>query len=106
MYRVIIKHTRPSQSVEFFNPKTSTLVSDETRAHIRNNYVVTGKIVNSEESISPDGLDLTIAVVYQDEATYDAWKSDTVIVEGVYNIGVAHRESNGITSVVISAEAI
>jgi hypothetical protein len=106
MYRVITKHTRQSQTVDFFSPKTSTLVSDETRAHIRNNYVITGKIVNSEDSLSENGLELTIEAIYQDEATYNEWRNDTTITEGIYAIGTAYREANGITSVIISAEAI
>jgi hypothetical protein len=106
MYRVTIKHTRPNQTVDFFSPKTSTLVSDETRAYIRNNYVVTGKIVHSEDSMSENGLELTIAATYQDEATYNEWKNDTVITQGVYNIGTAYREANGIASELISAEEI
>lgn len=106
MYRVIIKHTRPNQTVDFFSPKTSTLVSNETRAYIRNNFVTTGKIVHSEDSLSENGLDLTITAIYLDEATYNEWRNDTTITEGVYNIGLAYREANGIVSTVLSAETI
>jgi hypothetical protein len=106
MYRVITKHTRPNQTVDFFSPKTSTLVSEETRLHIRDNYIVTGKIVHSEDSLSENGLELTITAIYQDEATYNEWKNDTIIINGMYNIGLAFRETNGITSVNISAETI
>jgi hypothetical protein len=106
MYRVITKHTRPNQTVDFFSPKTSTLVSDETRQYIRNNYVVTGKIVHSEDSLSENGLELSIAAIYQDEATYNEWRNDTTITEGVYAIGTAYREANGIASVIVSAEEI
>jgi hypothetical protein len=106
MYRVITKHTRPNQNVEFFSPKTSTLVSDETRTYIRNNYVVSGKIIHNEDSLSENGLELTITAIYQDEASYNEWRNDTTIIEGVYNIGTAYREANGIASTVLSAETI
>jgi hypothetical protein len=106
MYRVITKHIRPNQAVDFFSPKTSTLVSDETRTYIRNNYVDSGKIVHSEDSLSENGLELTITAVYQDEAAYNEWRNDTTITEGVYNIGLGYREANGITSTTLSAETI
>jgi hypothetical protein len=106
MFRTIVKHTRPNTSVEFFNPKNSSLVSDETRLHIRNNYIVTGKIVHSEEVISEDGLSMTITAIFQNEATYNEWMNDTIITEQLRGVGNSYREANGISSVIESEETI
>jgi hypothetical protein len=106
MYRVIAKHTRPNTSVEFFNPKTSTLISDELKNYIGKNYMVTGKLVHSEETISENGLDLNLTAIYQDEATYNEFRNDTTIVEQLYAVGAAYREANGITYVIVSEESI
>ena len=106
MYRVITKHTRPNTSVEFFNPKTSTLVTDEVKNYIGKNYIVTGKLVHSEETLSENGLDLNLTAIYQDEASCNEFKNDTTIIEQFFAIGTAYREANGITSVIESAESI
>ena len=106
MYRVIAKHTRPSTGVEFFNHKTSPLISPETGAYIRENYIITGKIVHSEESLSENGLELTVTSIYQDEATYNEWKNDSTIAEQFYAVSNSYREANGIISVIESAESV
>lgn len=106
MFRTIVKHTRPTTSVEFFNPQTSNLVSSETRLYIRDTYVLTGKIANSEQVVSEDGLTMTITSVFQDEATYNEWMNDTIIADQLRGVGATYREANNITSVIESAETI
>jgi hypothetical protein len=106
MYRVITKHTRPSTSVEFFNPKTSTLVSDETKLYIRDNFILTGKIIHSEESLSEDGLEMTIMVIYPDEASFNEWKDDAIIDEKIYQVASEYSKENGITSGIVVKEEI
>lgn len=106
MYRVVIKHTRPNTNVDFFNPKTSPLITAEAKMYIRDTYMLTGKIIHTEDALSEDGLTLTLTSMYPDEATYNQWKSDTFVNENIYEIGRQYREANGIVAVIESAEEI
>lgn len=106
MYRVIITHTRPNTSVEFFNPKTSTLLTDATKIHIMNNYITPGKLIHSEESVSEDGLVHTLTATYQSEEVYQAWRTDPIINNDFFGVGEKYSEDNGIVAAVISMETI
>jgi heme-degrading monooxygenase HmoA len=71
-----VTQTRPNKSVEWFDPRTSHLVSDDFRQHMLENYLSNGKHLGVESSESEDGLKLILVSRWDSAESFLAWKAD------------------------------
>ena len=102
MYTVVTKQTRPNTSVEFLNIRTSEEFSNEYRVYFQENYLSTGKIINSSHSESIDGLETTSTVDWESEEAFLSFKNDTFCIENFFNIMKSYQELHGVTTQRIS----
>lgn len=78
MFILTKKQIRPSLSVEFFSPATFPEHADELKQHMRDQYSIPGKFVDSSESISADALTKTVVTTWATEADLNEWKADPI----------------------------
>jgi len=55
---------------------------EDYRLHVGKNYIFTGKIISRQESLSEDGLILTVITYWDSEESRSEYVNDPVIVEG------------------------
>ena len=105
MFLVTRQQVRPNTSVEFFG-QTNPGVTPETLAYLRENYGVNGKQINSDRSISEDGLTLTMPVIWQDEAAFEEFRNDQFVIDNLINVCDAYCNEHGIAWTLVSTESI
>lgn len=106
MFRTVIKHTRADTSVPFFNPKNSALVPSFVNGYISENFIKTGKLVNTESQISADGLEIVFTTTWVNQNAYLEWKNDATIKNYLLAAGAQYREENNMQSVILAEEEI
>ena len=76
-WKVQMKFTRPNTGVAWYQNATP---SDSAIASRKSNYIDTGKIISTSQTVSANGLVLTKEIIYKDEASreehFAAMKSD------------------------------
>lgn len=101
MFQVIRKQTRSSTATPFFQVKGSesspSSLPESVLNYIVETYVFTGKLLNSDSSVSSDGLELTINVFWNTEEDHNIFKNDSFIVENFINVEEQYLANNGIT---------
>jgi len=105
MFLVTRQQVRPNTSVAFFGQEQAGM-SPEAMAHIREAYIVTGKQVNVERSISEDGLTLTVQTIYQSEEAFDEYKNDQVVIDNLITVSSAYCTANDIQQTLVSKDII
>lgn len=105
MFLVTRTQVRPNTSVEFFGQDNSA-IAPETGTYIRETYVITGKQVNVERSVSEDGLTLTIQTMYQSEEVFNEYRNDQFVIDNIINISKTYCEANGIQQTLVSKDII
>jgi hypothetical protein len=105
MFLVTRTQIRPSTSVAFFGQDNSA-ISSETLTYIRENYIITGKQINTDRTISTDGLTLTISTTWQSEEAFTEYRNDQFVIDNLIDVSNAYCEANGITSTLVSKEQI
>jgi hypothetical protein len=105
MFLVTRQQIRPNTSVEFFGQDQANM-TPEAMAHIRETYVITGKQVNVERSVSEDGLTLTIQTIYQSEEAFEEYKNDQVVIDNLFTVSSAYCTANGIQQTLVSKDII
>ncbi len=103
MFKTINQQHRPNLDVEFWSLKNH--VSQEYRIYIKENYIDTKKIVESNFTTSPDGLVLTVETYWADEKDLWDYVADPVIVDNVIDPQSEYAEENGITLKSINEES-
>lgn len=103
MFLVTRQQTRPNTSVEFFGPD-NPVITEETKTYVRENYVITGKQLNSERSVTEDGLTLTMQTIYQSEEAFEEYKNDQFLIENLISKSAAYCEANGIQQTLVSKD--
>jgi hypothetical protein len=96
MIRVNITFTRPNTSVNFVGPEHQLLTGD-FKTYFFQNYIQTSKMVHEERTVSEDGLTLTLARIWQDQATWDDFKSDQFVIDNLITPRDSYFAENGIT---------
>lgn len=101
MFKTVYQITRPSTEVEFFNMRDSLLISENSKDHLQNSYIITGKIVSFVNELSEDTLSMSSTTIWDSKNSYNEFNSDPIIVEGVINVREQYRTSNGIEAVLV-----
>jgi hypothetical protein len=105
MFLVTRQQVRPNTSVEFFGQDNSA-ITPETLAYIRDNYVTTGKQINTERSVSGDGLTLAVNAIWQSEEAFNEFRNDQFVIDNLINVSNAYCEANGIVSTLVVKEQL
>ncbi len=102
MIKRTITQTRLNTSVPFVNIMASdqTLVSEEVKSYIIDNYVTTGKVSFGEAVVSEDGLTLTIIKIWANQAAIDEYYADPYIIENLLSVRGAVFATNSMSSTV------
>jgi hypothetical protein len=96
MHRVSVTQTRPSKDIEWFDPRTSHLVSHDFRRHMLENYIAVGKQLTLNSVESDDGLKLTLVSEWDSAESFRAWKADPACA-GFFTAQLNYFDDNGIT---------
>jgi hypothetical protein len=96
MHRVSVTQTRPSKDIEWFDPRTSHLVSNDFRRHMLETYISTGKQLGVESVESADGLKLTLVSEWDSADSFHAWKADPACAE-FFTAQLNYFDDTGIT---------
>jgi hypothetical protein len=97
MFVVTRKQTRPNTTVEFFAIRNFPDPLGEFKQYMDTTYMSTGKLIDSDETISEDGLTKTIVTTWVDEAAATQWVNDPICNEKFTNLYKQHCQDNGIT---------
>lgn len=92
MYTITKTQTRPSVSVAFW---TNQGIAAETFVHIGQNHQ--HNVLDSETTISEDGLTLTKTTVWASKEALDNFMSDPVVVNNLINKCHTYMKENNIT---------
>jgi hypothetical protein len=99
MYQTIKKQIRPSLEVEFFKPRSeNSPLSQECRDYVDLNYLSTGKQLFSEQTVSDNGLELTIILIWDSSESEQEFFQDQFVIENFVNVRDAYFTANGIAS--------
>ena len=96
-WKNILTYTRPNTGVDWHR------VSRDIIVHIKTTYEDTGKSVSYKKELSGDGLTLTKTRTFNNESSYNEYRSDSVIISLADSIKTA-CDSKSITKVVQSGD--
>jgi hypothetical protein len=102
MWQVVRKQVRPSTSVEFYDPTTSTTLDKNILKYFFQNYILTGKHIDVTKVVSEDGLTQIITVLWESQEAENEFTNDsmtTVLLEDGQN----YRTANGISLEMVSS---
>jgi len=91
MYKIIKKQIRPNTSVPFY-----TLADLEFKAWLGQNYIMNGKMMPPEVTLSEDGLEQSTVIFFQSEDAAREWKYDAYVVEKLQAPMEAYCAANNI----------
>ena len=94
-FQVVMRKTRPNTGVNFES------ISSDVRAHVKTNYVDTGKRVSFNKTLSGDGLQQTSTSVYRDETSKNELRNDSTVATEVARRDQVNT-NNGISKTVVS----
>lgn len=92
MFTITKTQTRPSVSVAFW---TNQGVPAETFVHIGQNHQQ--NVIDSEATVSEDGLTLSKTTTWSSKEAYDAFMADEVVINSMVNKCHTYMNENGIT---------
>ena len=104
MFRVIKKHIRPTTAVAFFGEGSG--ISTEYYQYFRANYIVSGKFLSREFTLSDNSLEETSTLLFSNAAAADQYLADQVVIDGFLTPQQAYLDANNIQTVKVSAETI
>ncbi len=94
MHRTISQQRRPNKDVEFWTAKKH--VAKEYNLYVKENYVDTKRILNTEATVSEDGLLLTVETTWADEKDLLDFISDNIILKNIIDPSNDYAEKNNI----------
>lgn len=101
MYVVTGKITRQNVSDAFYTI-ADDITPSEIKQHWVNTYKTTGKCTHIEVTVSQNQLELETVQLWQDQASYEEYKNDPILINGLFSIRDAYWAAHGITGVVVS----
>jgi len=101
MYQTVRKQIRPNTSVEFYSPDQSPNITRDILRYQFKTYIQTGKQLDVVKNISEDGLTQTITILWDSQASQEAYINDPTI-RTIFEDGETYRVANGINMQVIS----
>jgi len=105
MYIVRGKITRQNVGDAFYTI-ADPMTSEEIRLYWVTAYKVTGKCIHVAIDITQDQLELQNTQYWSDQASYEEYKNDPVLINGLFTLRNAYWAEHGITGVVISEETV
>ena len=90
MYVVQRVFARPSTSVDFYKS------SSEFNSHLTATYITTGKL-SQNKTVSPDGLKMTVTMIWGDQASFAEYEADPVCAAH-FTARNDYNTANGITA--------
>ena len=105
MYIVTGKITKQNLEDSFYTI-ADPITPPEIKLHWVTTYKETNKCVLISVNISSNELELETTQVWQDQASYEEYKNDTVFVTGLFTPREAYWKEHGITGVIVSEESI
>lgn len=96
MYKITGTQTRPNTQTNFLT-SASEIIGSAVYAYIRENYIVTGKIISHEVTTSEDQLTMTSVRLWATESNFDEFMADTYIIDNLINPGNVYMDANNIT---------
>jgi hypothetical protein len=103
MYIVTGKITKQNTEDSFYiisDPQ----VSSDVKLHWAQEYKETGKCVGVSVDYSEDQLELTTTQIWADQQSYNDYKNDTILINGLFSVREAYWSTHGITGVIVSEE--
>ena len=102
MIKRTITQTRPNTSVQFVNIMSNdqTLVSEEVKSYITDNYITTNKVSFENGVISEDGLTLTIVKMWANQEAINEYYADPYIIENLISVRVGFLATNSVSSTI------
>ena len=102
MIKRTIVQTRPNTSVQFVNIMSAdqTLVSQEVKSYITDNYITTNKVSFENGVVSEDGLTFTIVKMWANQEAINEYYADPYIVENLISIRIGFLATNSISSII------
>lgn len=100
MIKRTITQVRPNTSVPFSNimDEDQTIVSEEAKAYITNNFVATNKLIFDSSVVSEDGLTWTLIQIWADQQAIDDYNADAYILENVVRPRIAYFKEHSLES--------
>ena len=105
MFLVTRTQVRPNTSVEFFG-QDNPAIAPEAITYMRENFIITGKQVNNDRTVSEDGLTLTVNTIWQSEEVFNEYRNDQFVIDNLINTSNTYCEANGISSALVGKEQI
>ena len=105
MYLVKGKITRPNTECSFYTI-ADVAVTDNIRQHWQTAYKDTGKCLFIEVVVSEDQLQMDTSQYWEDQASYESYKNDPVLIAELFTVRDAYWSAHGMTGIVISEENI
>jgi hypothetical protein len=93
-YTIVDIYTRPSTDIAFFSNWS------DLQSYVNTTYILTGKLLSTEIAFSNDQDVQTITRTFVDQAAYDQWHTDPVMVAGIVGLR-DYNQANGITHVLV-----
>jgi hypothetical protein len=105
MWQVVRKQVRPSTSVEFYDPTTSSTLDKNILRYFFQHYIMPGKHIDVTKTVSDDGLTQTITVLWESEAAEIEFTNDSMTT-ALLEDGQNYRTANSISLEMISSNSI
>lgn len=81
-------------------------VSADVKLHWAQEYKATGKCIAVSVEISENQLELTTTQLWADQQSYNDYKNDATMIDGLFSIREAYWAEHGITGVIVNEEEI
>jgi len=104
MYVVTGKITKQNASDAFYTI-ADEITPTEIKHHWITTYKSTGKCLHIDVTVSSNQLELDTVQIWQDQASYEEYKNDPVLINGLFSIRDAYWAAHGITGVILSEVA-
>lgn len=101
MYIVTGKITKQNAEDSFYIMSDSR-VSDGIKLHWSEAYRKTGKCVTVNVEISENQLEMTTTQFWADQQSYNDYKNDTTLINGLFSIRETYWAEHGIAGVIVS----
>jgi len=77
-----------------------TLVSEEVKSYITDNYITTNKVSFENGVVSEDGLTFTIVKMWANQEAINEYYSDPYLIENLISVRIGYLSTNSILSTV------
>lgn len=106
MWQTIRKQIRPNTTVPFFQMANNSHVTDEFKQYWVDTYVITDKCIYVNGEVSPDGLELTVTMIWDSRESIDAMLSDPMCISGLLTVKNAYLADNNMQEILVDSSEV